>query len=187
MRARSRWLGAAVVLVLVAAVPAVALGQGGGRHTSEKSTPHQGEWRGKTKQGTRLVFDVLNTRKGYMVQAADVEIDAQCGNFGVGFFVGGVERPLNPDGTFRMKFFDPFFGSFEFVGKLGATSGSGTASVAAPLMKKDGTAYACSSGDVGWKASAPPAGQADGAATMHVAYRVRITQSASGQIVWSRG
>jgi hypothetical protein len=173
------------VLLLVAAVPAVALGQGGSRHTSSSHLPRQGEWRGKTQQGLRMIFDVLNTRKGYMVQAVDVEVDAQCGNFGIGFFVGGVERPLRADGTFRMKFYDPFFGSFEFEGSLDRTTGAGTASMAVALLNKDGTAKACSSGNVGWKAAAPPAGQADGAAAMHDAYIVHITQASSGQITWS--
>ncbi len=66
-------------------------------------------------------------------------------------------------------------------------SGSGIASMTVPLLNRSGTAQACSSGDVGWKAGAPPAGGADGTATPHAAYRVHVTQSASGRLVWSRG
>jgi len=188
MHGRTRWLSAAIILLLVAAVPAVALGQGGSRQTSSKTKlPRQGEWRGKTQQGYRAVFDVVNTRDGYVVQMVDLEVDAQCGHVGIGVGVAGLRLKLQADNSFRKRFFDPFFGAFEISGTLGRTSGAGSTSVTFPLLNKNGTAKACSSGDVGWKAAAPPAGLVDGAATMHVAYRVHITQSPSGRIVWSRG
>ena len=188
MRGKSQWLSAAVIVLLVAAVPAVALGQGGStRAASKTKLPRQGEWRGKTQQGYRAIFDVVNTRDGYVVQIVDLEVDAQCGQVGIGFFVGGLRLKLGADNSFHRKFFDPFFGSFELTGKVTRTTGSGTAAAAIPLMNRNGTATVCSTGSVGWKAAAPPARQADGAATMHVAYQVRITQSPTGRIVWSRG
>jgi hypothetical protein len=185
MHGRTRWLSAAVVVLVVAAVPAVALGQGG-RHSS-KGNPVQGEYRGKTQQGYRAVFDVVNTRKGYIVQIVEMEIDATCGNETVGFFIGGLPLPIQSDGTVHRKFFDPFFGSFEIQGKVLKDSASGTASIAVPILNKDGTAKACASGDVGWKGGAPPAGGAAGTTTSHAAYRVHVTQSSTGRIVWSRG
>ena len=187
MRGRTRWLSAAVVVLLIAAVPAVALGQGGSHQASKTKLPQQGEWRGKTQQGNRAIFDVVNSRDGYVVQFVDFEVDANCGRVGVGFFIGGLRLNLQPDNSFHRRFFDPFFGSFEISGTLARTTGSGTSSMSVPLLNKNGTAKVCTSGDVGWKAAAPPAGKADGTATAHVAYRVHITQSSTGRIVWSRG
>jgi hypothetical protein len=186
MRARSRWLSAAVVLLLVAAVPAVALGQGGSRHASSKTKPpRQGEWRGKSIHGDRIIFDVLNTQKGMVVQAYDVEVFADCGDYAIGFGVGGVRRKLGPDGTFRVHFYDPFFGSFNWKGTVKGSDAAGFISAAAPILNRDGSTQVCQSGDVAWKATAPPAGQADAGATRHVAYTVHITQSPSGHVTWS--
>ena len=84
-----------------------------------------------------------------------------------------------------MRFYDPFFGSFDFQGTLKGTSVSGTASMAVPLLNKDGSAQSCSSGDVGWKAAAPPAGAPQGGGAMHVTRTIHVTQSASGRVVWS--
>src|SRR5262245_25407593 len=187
MHGRSRWLAAAVVVLLVAAVPAVALGQGGA-HSSKAQhgihTPRQGEWRGGTSQGARLIFDVLNTRKGLMMQAVYVEIDATCGDDRIGFVVSGFKRSIKPNGNFQLHLYDPFFGAFDFHGKLFTARGGGFGSVTVPTLNEDGTAGACS-GEMAWKA-APPAGRhASSAAAHRVDYLVHVTQSRTGHVSWT--
>ena len=103
MHGKSRWLAATVVVLLVAAVPAVALGQGRHAHVHEPARhPHAAAGRVARRHvaGRRLIFDVLNTRKGLMMQAIDVEIDATCGDNSVGFFVSGFKRAIKPNGNF---------------------------------------------------------------------------------------
>src|SRR2546430_520385 len=108
MHERNRWIAAALVVLLVAAVPAVALGQGR-THASASPNgtqpPRQGEWRGGTSQGARLIFDVLNTRKGLMMQAVYVELDATCGDDSIGFIVSGFQRPIKPSGNFTLHLY----------------------------------------------------------------------------------
>ncbi len=187
MHGRSRWLAATVVVLLVAAVPAVALGQGR-THTSASQhgthTPRQGEWRGGTSQGARLIFDVLNTRRGLMMQAIDVEIDATCGDNSVGFFVSGFKRPIKPNGNFKLHLYDPFFGIFDFHGKLFAGRGGGFGALTIPTLNVDGTAEACS-GTMAWKAQPPVGSQAGTRATHHVDYLVHVTQTKSGHVSWT--
>jgi hypothetical protein len=188
MHGRSRWLPATIVVLLVAAVPAVALGQGrsrtsAGQHGSH--TPRQGEWRGGTSQGDRLIFDVLNTRKGLMMQAVYVELDATCGDSTIGFIVSGFKRPIKPNGNFKLHLYDPFFGIFDFHGKLFTGHGGGFGSVRVPTMNQDGSLQACDSGTVAWKAQAPVNAQAAAGATRRVDYLVHVTQSKSGHVSWT--
>ena len=187
MHGRSRWLAAAVVVLLVAAVPAVALGQGSTHASASPSgtrTPRQGEWRGGTSQGADLIFDVLNTRKGLMMQAIYVEIDATCGDNTIGFVVSGFKRPIDTNGHFRLRLYDPFFGSFEFKGKLLTGRGGGFGALAVPMLNQDGTAQACS-GTMAWKAQPPIGSQATGRPARHVSYLVHVTQSRTGHVSWT--
>ena len=188
MRGRSRWLAAAVVVLLVGAAPAVALGQGR-THTSESGhgthTPRQGEWRGGTSQGPRVIFDVLNTRKGLMWQAVYVELDATCGDNSIGFVVSGFKRSIKPNGNFSLHLYDPFFGIFDFHGKLLTGRGGGFGYVKVPTMNADGSTQACDSGTVAWKAQAPVSGKAATGATRHVDYLVHVTQTTSGHVSWT--
>jgi hypothetical protein len=190
MHGKTRWLAAGVVVLLVAAVPAVALGQGRLHRSTVQHgshTPRQGEWRGGTSQGARVIFDVLNTRKGLMWQGMYVELDATCGDNSIGFVVSGFKRPIKPNGNFQLNLYDPFFGSFDFHGKLFATHGGGFGTVTIPSLNKDGTTTACSSGTVAWKAQAPASSAQSGssAATRHLNYLVHVTQSKSGHVSWT--
>jgi hypothetical protein len=191
MNSKRRWLGVCIALLLVAAVPAVAFGQGstnvpaGAKASSSQKPPRQGEWRGGTSQGNRLIFDVLNTRKGLMVQAMYVEADAQCGDFGIGFIISGFHRLVQSNGRFRIHLYDPFFGTFDFNGKLLRSRGGGLLGMSIPLLNKDGSAQVCSSGDIAWKAAPPPAGQAASGTSPRVKYLVRVTQSKSGHVSWT--
>ena len=81
-----------------------------------------------------------------------------------------------------MRFFDPLFGSFDFRGQLGRTTGTGTAEIALPALIKNDDAQACSSGPVSWKASSP--GGASVSAPK-VAYHIQITESKSGHVTWT--
>jgi hypothetical protein len=187
MQRRSRWLAAAVVVLLVAAVPAVALGQGRARSSKPQHgihTPRQGEWRGGTSQGARLIFDVLNTRRGMMMQAVYVEIDATCGDNTIGFVVSGFKRPIKPNGNFHLRLYDPFFGSFDFHGKLFTARGGGFGEVTVPTLNLDGTAEACS-GTMAWKAQPPKGAQGSSAGARHVDYLVHVTQSRTGHVSWT--
>jgi hypothetical protein len=185
---RTRWLSAAVAVLVVAAVPAAALGQGrtdSSAGPNGSHPPRQGEWRGGTSQGARLVFDVLNTRKGLMMQAIDVEADATCGDSTIGFIVSGFQRPIEDNGNFALRLYDPLFGSFDFHGKLFAGRGGGFMSVAVPTLNPDGTAQACSSGTVAWKAQPPVGARAAARTARHLDYLVRVTQSKSGHVSWT--
>jgi hypothetical protein len=187
MRGRSRWLAAAVVVLLIAAVPAVALGQGRANPSKTQHgthTPRQGEWRGGTSQGARLIFDVLNTRKGLMMQAIYVEADATCGDNTIGFIVSGFKRPIKPNGNFSLHLYDPFFGTFDFHGKLFTGRGGGFGGVTVPTLNMDGTAEACS-GTMAWKAQPPVGSRTAAGQARHVDYLVHVTQSRTGHVSWT--
>jgi len=169
-------------------VPAVALAQGRAHPSKAQHglhTPRQGEWRGGTSQGARVVFDVLNTRKGLMWQAMYVELDATCGDNTIGFVVSGFKRTIKPNGNFSLNLYDPFFGSFDFRGKLLTGRGGGFGSLSIPTLNQDGTAETCSSGTVAWKAQAPAAAQGSSGSARHLNYVVRVTQSKSGHVSWT--
>jgi hypothetical protein len=188
MHGKSRWLAAAVVVLLFAAVPAVALGQGRAHPAKVQhghNTPRQGEWRGGTSQGARLIFDVLNTRKGLMWQGMYVELDATCGDNTIGFVISGFKRPIKPNGNFQLHLYDPFFGTFDFHGKLFAGRGGGFGALSIPTMNKDGSVSACQSDTVAWKAQAPASAQGTSATARHLSYVVRVTQSKSGHVSWT--
>ena len=187
MHGKTRWLAAGIVVLLIAAVPAVALGQGRAHPAKTQHglhTPRQGEWRGGTSQGARLIFDVLNTRKGLMMQAVYVEIDATCGDNSIGFVVSGFKRTIKPNGNFQLHLYDPFFGAFDFHGKLFTGRGGGFGNVTVPTLNMDGTAVACS-GDMAWKAQAPAGAQGSGSVAHHVDYLVHVTQSRTGHVSWT--
>jgi hypothetical protein len=188
MHGKSRWLAAAVVLLLVAAVPAVALGQGRAHPAKVQHgnhTPRQGEWRGGTSQGADVVFDVLNTRKGLMWQGMYIELDATCGDNTIGFVISGFQSPIQPNGNFKLHLYDPFFGIFDFHGKLFTGRGGGFGSLSVPTMNEDGTTVACSSGTVAWKAQAPAAKQGTTTAARHLSYVVHVTRSKTGHVSWT--
>jgi hypothetical protein len=186
-----RVLGATLVALLVAGTPAVAMAvsarhQASVRHLSSPTQPpHQGEWRGKSSQGTREIFNVLRTKKGLTFQPVDLEFLATCPATGeqVGLGLGGFSKPIAKDGSFSLALFDPFFGSFNFQGQLGRTSATGTGSIALPALLKKGGAQDCTSGSISWTASSP--GGSSSAAAVKVAYHIQITQSPSGQISWT--
>ncbi|HXY71615.1 MAG TPA: hypothetical protein VEM41_03660 [Actinomycetota bacterium] len=187
-----RVVGAMVVVLMVAATPAAAFAVSArhqaraARHlsTSPKS-PHQGQWRGRSSQGTREVFNVLRTRKGLTIQPWDLEFVATCSSSGaqVGLGFGGGSQVLGKDGSFSFHFFDPFFGSFDFQGQLGQTTGTGTGSISLPALVKKGGTELCSSGSVSWKASSPGASSSPSA--VDVAYHIQLTQAPSGKVSWT--
>jgi len=187
-----RVLGAVIVVLMVAGTPAIALAVSArhqapsARHPSSSAKPpHQGQWRGKSSQGTREIFNVLRTRKGLTIQPWDLEFVATCSvtgdQIGIGF--GGGEQVLGKDGSFSFHFFDPFFGSFDFQGQLGRTTGTGTGSIAMPALLKKGGAQDCTSGSVTWKASSP--GGSSSSSAVKVSYHIQITRSPSGQLSWT--
>jgi len=119
MRAK-RVLGGVIVLLLVAGTPAVAMAVSARhqatavRHASSAAKPpHQGQWRGKSAQGTREIFNVLRTKKGLTIQPWDLEFVATCSTSGaqIGLGFGGGSQVLGKDGSFSFHLFDPFFGS----------------------------------------------------------------------------
>ena len=186
-----RVMGAVIVVLMVAGTPAIALAVSArhqapsARHPSSSAKPpHQGQWRGKSSQGTREIFNVLRTRKGLTIQPWDLEFVATCSvtgdQIGIGF--GGSEQVLGKDGSFSFHFFDPFFGSFDFQGQLGRTTGTGTGSIAMPALLKKGGAQDCTSGSVTWKASSP--GGSSSSSAVKVSYHIQITRSPSGQLSW---
>ena len=120
-----------------------------------------------------------------MMQTIDVEMDATCGDNSIGFIVSGFKRPIKPNGNFSLHLYDPFFGTFDFDGKLFTGRGGGFGSVSVPTLDRDGTAEACSSGPVAWKAQPPFGGGAAAGSSRHVDYLVRVTQSKSGHVSWT--
>jgi hypothetical protein len=180
---RTRWAGlavAAVALALIASTPALGAG------TTVKPGAQQGEWRGKTEQGTRVIFDVLQTRRGLVVQPQDVEVFATCDVSGdqleLGF--GGGQLRLHQDGTFKIRFYDPFFGDLRFAGTLGDTEGTGTASFALAGLLRNGGLQLCASGDVSWKAHAPTFGSSPAGAG-RPDYRIHVSQDRLGHLTWT--
>jgi hypothetical protein len=119
------------------------------------------------------------------MQPIDLEFVGTCAVTGeqVGLGLGGYTKPIAKDGTFSLHLFDPFFGSFDFQGQLGRTTGSGTGSIALPALLKKGGSQDCSSGTVSWTASSP--GGSSSAAAVQVAYHIQITRSASGTLSWT--
>ena len=187
-----RVLGAVIVVLMVAGTPAIAMAVSArhqaapARHVSTAAKPpHQGQWRGKSSQGTREIFNVLRTKKGLTIQPWDLEFVATCSTSGtqVGLAFGGGEQVLGKDGSFSFHFFDPFFGSFSFAGQLGRTSGTGTGEVALPALLKKGGSQDCTSGSVTWKASSP--GGSASSSAVKISYHIQITQSPSGQVSWT--
>jgi len=187
-----RVLGATLVALLVAGTPAVAMAVSARHHTvsarpaTQAQPPHQGRWAGRSEQGLRQVFNVLRTNKGLTVQPWNIEVMATCSVTGdqiqLGF--GGPAKPVAKDGSFRIRFYDPFFGTFDFEGQLGHTSGTGTAEAALPGLLKNGDSQSCSSGPVAWTATSPGGASAP-SATPKVAYHIQITQSKSGHVSWT--
>jgi hypothetical protein len=178
-----RWLGVTMVVLalgMIASTPAM------GASAAAKPGAQQGEWRGKSAQGLRLIFDVLLTRRGMVVQPVDIEAIATCGATGdqIEFGFGGGQLRLHDDGTFKMNFSDPFFGQFRFNGTLGDTTGSGTVEASLAALTKGLGTQLCTSGAVPWKASAP--GQGAGAAEGgHPDYMIHFGRDRSGHVTWS--
>ena len=184
MRGRSRWLSAAVVVLLVAAVPAVALGQGGRHQMSSKSKPpRQGEYRGRTTQGYRVIFDVrehalgLHRPGGRHGGRRDVrQRHHRLLHRGPPSSRCRKTAPCTRSSSIRSS------GRSRSTGTVIKDSGSGIASMAVPLLNKERDRAGLL--ERGRRAGKParrlPAGP-HGTATTHAAYRVHVTQSASGR------
>jgi hypothetical protein len=183
---KRHWIGIAVGVLSLALIASPALGAG--PRVTASGTPRQGEWRGRTDQRSRLIFDVVETRRGRVVQPVDVEVLATCQETGdqidVGF--GGGQKVLQPDGSFRFRFSDPFFGSFTFSGILGKSDGSGTVSFSLAALIGLKKTQLCTSGDVGWSASAPgTTSTSTSPAHREPDYMVRFSQDRSGHLTWT--
>jgi len=185
---RKRVLGATIVALLVVGTPAVATAVSARSGAVSANTPNQGEWRGRSEQGTRLIFDVLNTRRGLRMQPVFLEGIATCQGSGIQIDVvfGGGSKPIAKNGSFGFRFFDPFFGSFDMQGKLGPTTGTGTMRFDLPSLTRNLGLQLCTSGDISWRASAPPSAMAPAVTPrVSVAYHVHLTVSRTGQISWT--
>ncbi len=171
-------------VVVMAAVLGLAAG-GAAVAAPFGSDIRQGEWTGKTSQGRKLIFDVLQTdKKGLVVQPTELVFDMTCSSTGTQFTAGfifiGFQAKVGTDGSFRFHFYDELFGVLSFGGTLGRTKGSGTELAAVPGMTRDLGSETCSSGSVTWQANAPTGSPAS--ADSSLTYRITLTRDVSGHI-----
>ncbi len=174
-------------IVVMAAVLGLATG-GVALAGPSGSQIHQGVWTGKTSQGRKLSFDVLqDPKKGLIVQPTELVFDMVCSSTGTEFRAGfgfiGFSAKVGTDGSFRFHFYDELFGVLSFGGTLERTTGSGTELAALPGITKDLGSETCSSGTVTWHAKAPTGMPAS--ADSNLTYRVTLTRDQSGHVTES--
>jgi len=173
-----RIVGGAVVAGLLISGVASASPKGG-------SSIPQGIWTGKTSQGLKLSFAVLQSKHGLVMEPSELDANLVCSGTGseIGLGIGfiGFYVKIHSDGTFRFHQYDEFFGVVDFRGTLGDTSGSGSELSAMPGLTKDLGAEICTSGAVTWQAH-PPKGGAPAGTRTRFQYRVVFTKDRQGHV-----
>jgi hypothetical protein len=173
-------------IVLLAAVLGLAMG-GAAFASPFGSQIDQGIWSGRTSQGLKIHFNVLQSNKGLVVQPTELDFNLVCSatgtEIGAGFFFFGFNIRVDDGGNFGFHLYDELFGTVSFAGTLGDTTGTGTSLVAIPGITKDLGAETCSSGNLTWHASAPGTGTAS--TTTAFAYRITLTRDKTGHVTES--
>ena len=173
-------------LVVIATVLGLLVTGAASAAPSGSSIP-QGIWYGKNSQGLKFTFDVLQSNHGLIVQPTELDLNLVCSGTGTEFEAGfgfiGFGKKINSEGTFRFHLYDELFGTIDFRGTLGETSGSGTELAAIPGLTRDLGAEICSSGQMSWHAHPPGGAPSQGDSNLQ--YRIVFTKDAHGKVTES--
>src|SRR6266536_5868540 len=99
------------ILRVVAMAALLGLATGGAAAAApSRSQVAQGVWTGRNSQGLKLKFDVLETKRGLVVQPTELDFILTCSATGTqieaGFGFIGFDTRLHDDGTFSFHLYD---------------------------------------------------------------------------------
>jgi hypothetical protein len=144
-------------------------------------------WFGQVGKGHTVLFTTEKIDGVVNFEPIDINFDVKCKVSGDvvpndwGFF--GFQVPLNPDGTFDLNLGDPYYGPFDWSGKI--TGKSATGSILAGFPLYDGTGgYGTQScdNDPGTTWNAKDLGSAPQGGRVHATVHVQVTKDRQGRV-----